>query len=188
MTKPPNVEYKVVLVFPGFGEERANAEAIIEEALAYLNTQKDEPGFRFAAPVSARLEIVPDVEQAQARLLTDDTVAMMILHDLPDEERLAFTGECVAQGVLVCHTTPSPDQPARPRKARDKNRGWRFVLKKGSDDEPRAHKIPETTLTATPEDDEEVLMERVQQLIAVLALGVMEHHWTKRPPLRPWAE
>jgi len=30
--------------------------------------------------------------------------------------------------------------------------------------------------------DEEELMDRVGQLIAVMALGVMEHHWTLNPP------
>ena len=38
------VEYEVILLFPGFGDERENAEQIVEEALNYLNTEKDEPG------------------------------------------------------------------------------------------------------------------------------------------------
>jgi hypothetical protein len=179
MTNPPTFQYRVVLVFPGFGTERENAETIVEEALAYLNTHKEKPGFRFAPPVSAQLEIVPDVEQAQAKLLTDDSVAMMILHDLDEEERLAFTWECVEQGVPVCQTMPTADRPDKPRRARDKSRGWTFELRMPSGDEPRAHKIPETTLTDTLDDDEEMLVERVQQLIAVMALGVMEYHWRR---------
>src|SRR5260370_23991028 len=104
MTLPPNIEYKVVLVFPGFGSERENAEEIIEAALEHLNTQKAEPGFRFAYEVFARLEIVPDVEQALALLDADDRVVMMILHDLADEERIAFTIDCGERGVSVCRT------------------------------------------------------------------------------------
>jgi hypothetical protein len=38
------VEYTVILAFPGFGEERENAEEIVERALEWLNTNKDEPG------------------------------------------------------------------------------------------------------------------------------------------------
>ncbi len=184
MTRPKNVEYKVVLVFPGFGEERENAEQLIEEALQYLNTQKDEPGMRFARQVTARLEIVPDVEQAQAKLSTDDAVAMMILHDLPDDERIAFTRECAEQDVPVCHTTPAPDLPeSGPRAARAKRRDWQVVFRQRSEhDEPIAHKICETTLTAPLEGDPEALGDRVGQLIAVMALGVMEHHWTRNPP------
>ena len=58
MATPPDVDYQVVLVVPGFGDEREHAEQILEEALHYLNTEKDEPGMRFAYNVSARLEIV----------------------------------------------------------------------------------------------------------------------------------
>jgi hypothetical protein len=190
MAKPKNVEYKVVLVFPGFGEERENAEQLLEEALGYLNTQKDEPGMRFAYNVFARLEIVPDVEQAQAKLRTDRTVATMILHDLPEDERDAFTRECVQQGVPVCHTLPAPEPPdATPHTAHVEGRGWTVVIKERSkDDEPRAHKILETTLTASLEGDPEELSDRIGQLIAVLALGVMEHHWTRNPPQMPFLE
>ena len=187
MTRP-EVEYTVVLVFPSYGTERDNAETIIEEALGYLNTQKDEPGFRFAYSVSARLEIVPDVEDAQAKLRTDDSVAMMILYDLPDDERLAFTRECLDQNVLVCQTVP-PSESDAPRPPRDQRGPLKVVLKKRShDDEPRAHKILHTTLTAPlDDDDEEALGDRVGQLIAVMALGVMEHHWTLNPPRRYFA-
>jgi hypothetical protein len=188
MDKPADVEYTVVLVFSGWGTERENAEQIIEEALEYLNTPRYEPGFRFAPNVTARLEIVPDIEDAQAKLETDDTVAIMILHDVPDEERRAFIRECAEHGVQVCQTTPVPDQPERPRRPRGQRRRLEFVLKKHNDNEPSAHTIPEPTLSASLDDDEEVLVERVQQLIAVLALGVMQFHWARQPPRIRWSE
>jgi hypothetical protein len=177
-------------VFPGYGSERANAEEIIEAALDYLNTQKAEPGFRFAHEVFARLEIVPDVEQAQALLDSDDSVVMMILHGLEDEERIAFTIDCGERGVSVCRTVPAPDEPPPPLRKAGERRRWQIVFKERSDDdfEPRAHTISETTLTAPLEDEEEVVIERVQQLIAVMALGVMEQHWKRKPPRRPWLE
>jgi hypothetical protein len=186
MSPRPDIEYTVILVFPGFGDERDNAEQVIEEALNYLNTQKDEPGMRFAYNVSARLEIVADVDEARARLETDDDLAMMILHDLDDEEKLGLTEECAARGVLVCHAEAGDGKPRkRPRSSRGKPGEWKVVIGKRTSDEPRAHKILASTLTdPLDDDDQETLMDRVGQLIAVLALGVMEHHWTRNPPHR----
>jgi hypothetical protein len=58
--------------------------------------------------------------------------------------------------------------------------------RRSPDDEPPAHRIFETTLSAPiDEDDQEEMMDRVGQLIAVMALGVMEHHWRKNPPQLP---
>jgi hypothetical protein len=180
MANPANVEYTVVLVFPGFGTERENAEQVVEEALQYLNTQKTEPGFRFASNVFARLEMVTDGEQAQARLRSDDNLAMMILHALPEDERAALTEECAEKGVPVCHTLDCADNPPKKRRsARGQRRQLQLVFRKATENEPRAHKIPETTLTASPENDEEEWIDRIGQLIAVMALGVMEFHWTR---------
>lgn len=183
MSRLQDVEYQVLLVFPGFGTERENAEEIIEAALEYLNTQKDEPGMRFAQNVSARLETVPDVEQAQDKLGADADLAMMILHGLDDEERIALTEACAESGVLVCHTVEAEGSPRRPRRSSGRPRQFKVVFRKRKeDDEPRAHRIAETTLTAPLDEDEEEVMDRVGQLIAVMALGVMEHHWTRNPP------
>jgi hypothetical protein len=191
MHMPDDVEYTVVLVSPSFGEERENAEESIEAALEWLNTNRDEPGFRFAPYVTAHLEIVPDVEEAQAKLDNDDSVAMMFLHGLDDDERIAFTHECAGYDVPVCRTLPAPDHP-EPRPKRDpvKQRGWQIRFRKRSEDdnEPHAHRILETTLTAPLEGDEEELQDRVGQLIAVMALGVMEHHWKKNPRRIPMSE
>ncbi len=179
-----NVEYQVVLVFPSFGTERENAEQVVEEALHYLNTEKDEPGMRFAQNVSARLEIVADAEQARAKLETEDDLATMILHDLGDDERRELTLACVAKGVPVCHTEVTREDPSdEPRPARGKRREWKIVFtKKREGGEPPAHKIAETTLTAPLDGDPDEVGERVGQVIAVLALGVMEHHWRRQPP------
>src|SRR5437588_8325351 len=106
MQQRENVDYTVVLVSAGFGEEQENAEEVIEAALEHLNTYKDEPGFRFAYHVSAHLERVQDAEEAEAKLENDDTVAMMILHGLEDDERIALTRKCIARTVPVCRTTP----------------------------------------------------------------------------------
>jgi hypothetical protein len=188
MSRHEDVEYKVLLVSPAWGEPRDNAEQIIEEALEYLNTFREEPGFRFAPYVTARLEIVSDVDEARARLESDDALAMMILHDLDDEERIALTLDCRAQDVPVCRTMPTADQPEpRPRRKRGKPEPWKLVIRKRdeNDQEPPAHRILDTTLTAPLEEDEEELADRVRQLIAVMALGVMEHHFKKNPPRYP---
>ena len=63
MQPPQDVEYTVVLVFPGFGSERENAEEVIEAALDHLNIPNYEPGFRFAPNVRAHLETVTDLGQ-----------------------------------------------------------------------------------------------------------------------------
>jgi hypothetical protein len=174
-----DVEYTVVLVFPGYGEERENAEAIVEQALEFLNTYRDEPGLRFAPYVTAHLEVVSDVDEAREKLRADDSVAMMILHGLPDDERLAFTHECLSQDVPICRTMPGSDAP-RPSRAR---RVWKVVFRRSrEDDEPPAHRVSEATLTGSLEAPEEALMDRVGQLMAAMALGVMEHHHKRNPP------
>ena len=49
---------------------------------------KEEPGFRFAPPVSAHLENrVHDRREAKERIEEDKLVATVILHDLADDER-----------------------------------------------------------------------------------------------------
>jgi hypothetical protein len=174
MSKLQDVEYKVVLVFPGFGSDRENAEQIVEEALHYLNTEKDEPGMRFAQNVTARLEMVADVEQAQAKLQTDDDLAMMILHGLPQDEKVALTAECAEKGVPVCHTVEPKETPGQePRSSGARDRRWNVVIRKRREDELRAHTILETTLTAPLDEDPEEVMDRVGQLIAFDFLGLV---------------
>jgi hypothetical protein len=174
MTDPQDVDYTVLLVMPGFGPEREHAETIIEIALDWLNTNKDEPGFRFAPPVSAHLENMQDADEARARIAADDGVAMVLLHDLPDDERDALIRDCVAREVGACYTVDAP-RPAGPRKG-----PWKVVVRKRPADELPAHRLCAETLTA-PVDDDGDTGERAGELIAVLALGVMEHHWRKNP-------
>src|SRR5258708_33648682 len=56
------MDYRVVLVFPGFGAEREQAETIVESALCWINTYRERPGFRFADQVSAHLELAQDAD------------------------------------------------------------------------------------------------------------------------------
>src|SRR5689334_15759255 len=121
MARRRDVEYTAVLVFPGFGEGRENAEAVVESALHWLNTNKDEPGFRFAPNVSAHLEIVQDVDEARARMATDANVAIVLLHDVADDERDALMRECEAREISRCYTEDAT-RPARRRKG-----PWRLV-------------------------------------------------------------
>jgi hypothetical protein len=179
MSHLQDIEYAVVLLFPGFGEERDNAEQIIEEALQHLNTEKDEPGMRFAQNVFARLEIVTHVLDAETRLRDDEDLAMMILHDLPQEEMNELTRECVAKNVPVCQTVDVPEDSLPERRPRRKDRGWKIVFSQRTDDKPPAHTIAGLTLTGSLDVDPEELGDRIGQLIAVMALGVMEHHWRR---------
>jgi hypothetical protein len=172
MTIQPEVDYTVILVFPGYGTERENAEDIVQCALDWLNTHKDKPGFRFAQPVSAHLEIVPDVEEARERIETDDSVATILLHDVDEDERKDMVRECVARNIPACFTVDAP----RPR--RPPNEPWKIVFGKKTPGEPPAHRLCAETLTAPVEDDDDT-GSRVGEVIAVLALGVMEHHWRK---------
>jgi hypothetical protein len=56
-----------------------------------------------------------------------------------------------------------------------------FRGKPDDKEEAPAHRICAETLTdPIEEEDEEDTGGRVGQLIAVLALGVMEHHWLKK--------
>src|SRR5688500_7993854 len=113
MTDRPDVDYTVLLVFAGFGPERENAESVVESALEWLNTNKDEPGFRFAYHVSAHLEIVQDADEARARMASDDSVAMVLLYDVPEDERDAFLRDCEARQVGACYTVDAPRRPPR---------------------------------------------------------------------------
>jgi hypothetical protein len=174
MTDPPEVDYTVLLVMPGFGDEREHAETIVEIALDWLNTNKDEPGFRFAPHVSAHLENAQDADEARARLAADDGVAMVLMHDLPDAERDALLRDCAGRDVGACYTVDAA-RPARPHKG-----PWRVVIRDKPSKEPPAHRVCAETLTG-PLDDEEQTGARAGELVAVLALGVMQYHWRKNP-------
>ena len=175
MARSQDVDYTVLLLFPGFGAERENAETVVESALQWLNTNKDEPGFRFARPVTAHLEIVQNADEARDRIEADERVAMVFLHDLPEEERDALVRDCAAQDIGVCYTVDAPRRPG-PR-----NEPFRLVLQSKPAKEPPAHRLNAETLTNPVEEDEET-NGRVEEIIAVLALGVMQHHWQKNPP------
>jgi hypothetical protein len=175
MASSEDVDYTVVLVFPGFGAEREHAETIVESALEWLNTNKDEPGFRFAPQVSAHLEIAQDADETRARIAADRNVAMVLMHDLADEERTALVRHCRTRHIPACYTVDVP-RPAGLRPG-----PMRVVIRSKRSEEPPAHRLAAETLTAPVDEDEET-GERVGELIAVLALGVMEHHWTKNPP------
>jgi hypothetical protein len=175
MAGPPDVEYTVVLVFPGFGTERENAEAVVESALEWLNTYKEEPGFRFAPQVSARLEIVQDADEARARIASDEGVAMVLLHDVPEDERDALLRHCDARNISAGYTTDAPRKPG-PRKG-----PMRVIFRDKPSEGVPAHRLCAETLTAPVGDDEDT-RGRVGELIAVLALGVMQHHWRQNQP------
>jgi hypothetical protein len=180
MYEQQEVEYTVVLVFPGFGEQRDNAEAIVESALEWLNNNKEEPGFRFAPPVSAHLEIVQDADEARAKMEEDENVAMVLVHDLDDEERNALVQDCGRRHIPTCITVDGP--------RRRKRKGpWRIVFgKRPAESEVPTHQVAADTLTGPVDDDEET-GDRIGQLIAVMALGVMEHHFGKKDPPYPFS-
>jgi hypothetical protein len=169
------VEYTVVLVFPGFGSERDSAETVVETALQWLNANREEPGFRFAPTVSARLEIVADDEAARERIESGDDVAMVIVHDLEDRERDALIRHCKKRHIGACYTVDTP----RPKGGRKEP--MKLVLGAKSGGGPPAHRICTDTLTDPIGDDEDT-GDRAGDLIAVMALGVMEHHWHVRHP------
>lgn len=179
MSEEEIVHYTVVLVFPGFGPEREYAEDVVENALEYLNIPRYEPGMRFAPHVRAQLEIVMDAEQVMTRLDADEDVAIVIIHDLDEDEKTGLTEECAARGVSVCHTI---ETGGRPRKTRPRDKkGWTFQLRPKSEKGVSAHQVADSVLT-TPPDDEEDWSDRVSQVIMVLALGVMQFHWSRNPP------
>ncbi len=174
---PQEYEYTVLLVFPGYGTERENAEMIVESALHWLNNNREEPGFRFAPVVTAHLEIVPGADEARDAMEADERVAMVILHDLPDDERDDLLRHCLERQIGACYTTDSP---------RSRRKGpLQLVIGKRPTDELPAHRIVGETLTAPIEEDDEETGERVGELIAVMALGVMSHHFDRNPPHYP---
>jgi hypothetical protein len=173
MDSPPEVDYTVILVFPGYGDERENAETVVESALEWLNTYKDEPGFRFAPQVSAHLEIVADADEARERIAADENVAMVLLHDLEDGERNALLRHCAARHIGACYTVDTPRRGG-PRKG-----PWRVVFRREPSEDPPAHRLAGATLTGPVSEEDEDTGRRVGEVIAVLALGVMQHHWEK---------
>jgi hypothetical protein len=173
MTSPPDVDYTVVLVFPGFGAEREAAETIVESALEWLNTCKDEPGFRFAPEVSAHLTVVTGADEARAMIEEGVGVAMVLLHDLPNDERNALVRYCAKRHVGACCTIDAP------RRAGPRDEPMQVVVRPRAKNEPPAHRLCAETLTAPAGEDEET-GERVGEVIAVLALGIMSHHWERK--------
>jgi hypothetical protein len=174
MTSLQEIDYTVILVFPSFGEEREHAETIVEAALEWLNTFKEEPGFRFAPQVSAHLEIVGDVDEGRDRIETGESVAMILLHDVAPDERDALVRHCESLHIPACYTID------RPRRTGPQTEPWRVVIRSQPTEEVRAHRISGQTLTDPVEEDEEDTGRRVGEVIAVLALGVMEHHFRTR--------
>jgi hypothetical protein len=124
--------------------------------------------------VSAHLEIVADAEDARDRIAADDQVAMVLLHDLSEEERDALIRHCAARDIPACHTVDVPRPARRPKGP------WQIVFRKKTDDKVPAHRLAAATLTDPVSEDDET-GDRVGELIAVLALGVMEHHWRQQP-------
>jgi hypothetical protein len=175
MDSPQHFDYVILLVFPGFGPERENAEAVVENALDWLNDNKSEPGFRFAAPVFAHLETVSDAAAARDRLEADERVATVILHGLDDRERDELARVCDALDVGVCATVDAP------RSAGPRDQPWRLILRDRPSGEVPHHRLCAETLTAPVGDDRDTAG-RVEEVIAVLALGVMMHHFRKNPP------
>jgi hypothetical protein len=100
---------------------------------------------------------------------------MVLLHDLPDDERDALIRHCRSRDIAACYTEDAP------RRTRRRKGPWQIVFRSKSADEVPAHRLLAETLTAPVGEDEET-GSRVGELIAVLALGVMEHHWRKNPP------
>jgi hypothetical protein len=176
MAMPDDVDYTVILVFPGFGDERENAETIVESALEWLNNNREEPGFRFAPWVTAHLEIVATTEEARERIETDESVAMVILHELDEEERDAMLREVAERHIAACITVDGQ------RRRRRRKGPWRIVFRNKPTNEPPAHQVASETLTGPVAEDDEETGERIGQFIAVMALGVMEHHWGKSDP------
>ncbi len=167
-------DYTVVFIFPGYGPERENAEAIVESALDWLNNNKEEPGFRFAHSVSAHLQIVSDVEEARTLMETDDSVAMLLMHDIPDFERNELLLACYERDIGACYTE-------HVKRLRRRRGPMEVVFSKEPSDEPPAHKLVADTLIAPVDDDEET-GERIGEVIAVIALSVMTHHARKEFP------
>jgi hypothetical protein len=177
MTTPPQYEYTVLLLFPGYGSERENAEAVCEMALDWLNHNKETPGFRFNPVVGASLAIVSDLEDVRERIEADDSVALVILHGLDDDERLPILRELRERHVAACYTV---DVPRNPKPGELKV----VIGKRRPDDQPPAHTLTADTLTDPVDEDEELTSRRVGDCIAVMALGVMSYHWHKVPPKR----
>lgn len=172
---PPEFEYTVLLLVPGYGSERENAEAVVEMALDWLNNHKETPGFRFNPRVGASLAIVSDLDDVRERIAADETVACVLLHGLDDDdERRQFLRDLQGQNISACITVDVPRNPAPgPLKV---------VFRKREPDEPSAHTLTADTLTDPVDEDEELTARRVGEVSAVLALGVMTHHWRKHPP------
>jgi hypothetical protein len=114
-----------------------------------------------------------DLDEARARIEADESVALVLLHDLTDEERDTLLRHCEARQISACYTVDAPGRAGR-RKG-----PMQVVLRSKPRDEPAAHRLTADTLTAPVAEDEET-GERVGEVIAVLALGVMQYHWKRR--------
>jgi hypothetical protein len=100
---------------------------------------------------------------------------MVLLHDLAEDERDALARLCDERHVAVCYTVDAPRRVRRP------DEPWQVVFRPRPKDEPPAHRLAAETLTDPVAEDDDTGA-RVSEVIAVLALGVMEHHWRKTLP------
>ena len=146
--------------------------------LEWLNTCKDEPGFRFAYEVSDHLEMVADADKARDRIEADESVAIVLLHDLDEDERDAMLRHCAERHVSACITVDAP------RRTGPREGPMKVVFRSKPANEPPAHRLAAETLTGPVDEEDEETGRRVGEVIAVLALGVMQRHWEMNPPNR----
>jgi hypothetical protein len=99
------------------------------------------------------------------------------MHDVPDEERNALIRDCDDRHIGACYTIDVP----RPTGRRAEG-PMKVVIRSKPTNEPSAHRLCAGTLTDPIEEDEEDTGRRVWDLIAVMALGVMQYHFHRNPP------
>ena len=81
----------------------------------------------------------------------------------------------------ACGAASGPATPWTASGRRRRRGPWQLIFRKKSADDLPAHRLVAETLTAPVAEDEET-GERIGEVIAVLALGVMGHHWDKELP------
>ena len=80
---------------------------------------------------------------------------------------------CGRRHIPTAYTVDAP----RPRRRKGP---WRIVFgNKPPEHEVPSHQLVASTLTAPVDEEDEETGDRIMQLIAVMALGVMEHHFGK---------
>jgi len=182
-------KYKVVLLIPPNLEGIENAQAILQQVLDMLNSHRLPPGMRFADEVTAELEVAHDIHTVSGRIKKEKDLALVIACGFEESALKKFVHVCERNNVQFCNAADIPMDNRQTTEEQAEQLGddpYVIPVKFLTPEEVSArrhqlpgHNISKAFLTAEIPASPEVMEDRVNWLLGLLALGVMQAHHHK---------